>query len=126
MPNTLKVLACFPMLWATVAAATSPCKGDGCIDEASASFIAPYDFFEAKCSSMNPGMHAQYSAVVAYFLRDEDADFLNKLRASKPYARVRDEIESKTNGLSSEELGKACDAFSKEPQGPTNQSTRTR
>jgi hypothetical protein len=126
MQNFLKFSACVLVLWASTATATSPCAGDACIDEASASFIAPYDFFEAKCSSANPGMHAQYAAVLAYFLRDVDTDFLKKLRVSKPYAHVLAEIESKANSLSTDELGKACDAFSKEPQGPTNQSTRTR
>ncbi|MFZ6049542.1 hypothetical protein ACFW0H_25890 [Pseudomonas sp. CR3202] len=114
MQNTLKILACLPMLWVTVATATLLCTDDGCIDEASASLIAPYDFFEARCSSVNPDMRAQYSALRAHFLREADADFLKKLRASKPYARVFAETESKTNSLSTDELGKACDAFSAE------------
>ncbi|MDU9028726.1 hypothetical protein [Pseudomonas mediterranea] len=114
MQNTLKTLACLPMLWATLASATSPCTGDGCVDEASASLIAPYDFFEAKCSSVNPGMRERYSAVAAHFLQDADADFLKKLRASEPYARVFAQIESKANYLSSDELGNACEEFSKE------------
>jgi hypothetical protein len=122
MQNTLKTLACLPMLWATLASATSPCTGDGCIGEASASFIAPYDFFEAKCSSVNPGMRERYSAVAAHFLQDADADFLKKLRASEAYARVFAKIESKANSLSSEELGNACEEFSKDNYGPTNRT----
>lgn len=114
MQNILKTLACLPMLWTTVANATSPCTGDGCIDEASASLIAPYDFFEAKCSLINPGMRERYTAVAAHFLQDANADFLKKLRASEPYARVFAKIESSANSLSSDELVNACEAFSKE------------
>lgn len=121
MPNTLKTLACLPMLWATLASATSPCTGDGCIDEASASFIAPFDFFEAKCASVNPGMRERYSAVAAHFLQDVDADFLKKLRVSEPYARVFAEIESKASSLSSEELDDACEAISKETGAASGQ-----
>lgn len=126
MLKALRVLACFPMLWAASALATSPCQGDGCIDSASASFIVPFDVFEKKCSEIDPGMRAQYSAIVAYFLRNEDAEFIRKLRASKPYSAVRAEFEEKVRGLSKNELGRACASFSKEPQGPTDQSTRTR
>lgn len=124
MQNTLKTLACLPMLWATLAGATSACTGDGCIDEASASFIAPYDFFEAKCSSVNPGMRERYSAVAAHFLQDADADadFLKKLRASEAYARVFAKIESKANSLSADELGNVCEEFSKDNYGPTNRT----
>ena len=111
------------MLWATAAFATSPCEGDACIDSASASFIAPFDVLEVKCSLINPEMRSQYTAIVAYFLRNEDAEFVGKLRASKVYALVRAEFESKVNGFSPDELGRACDSFSKEPQGPTDQST---
>jgi hypothetical protein len=114
MQNTLKTLAAVPMLWATLANATSPCTGDECADKASASFIAPYDFFEAKCSSVNPDMRERYSAVTAHFQQDADADFLKKLRASEAYARVFAEIESKANSLSAAELGNACEEFSKE------------
>lgn len=113
MQNTLKTLACLPMLWATLACATSLCTGDGCIDEASASFVAPYDFFEAKCSSVNPSMRERYSAVATHFLQDADADFLKKLRASEAYARVFAEIESRSNSLGSDQLGNACEEFSK-------------
>lgn len=126
MLKALKFLVCLSMLWATSALATSPCKGDACIDSASASFIVPFDVFEAKCSEINPGLRAEYSAVVAYFLRNEDTEFIRKLRASKPYAAVRAEVESKVRGLNSVELGRACDSFSKEPHGPKDQSTRTR
>lgn len=115
MPNTLRTVACLPMLWATLASATSPCTGDGCIGEASASFIAPLDFMEAKCSSVNPGMRERYSAATAHFLQDADANLLKKLRASESYARVFAEIESKANSLSSDELGNACEQFSKGP-----------
>ena len=126
MLNALKFLVCLLMLWVGAAAATSPCMGDSCIDEASASFIAPYDFFEVRCSELNPRLRVQYSAVAAHFLRDADADFLRKLRASKPYAIVHAKVESTANGLSAEELGKACERFASEPPGPTMQSTRTR
>ena len=63
---------------------------------------------------MNPGMRERYSAVAAHFLRDADADFLKKMRASEAYARVFAETESKENSLSSDELGNACEKFSKE------------
>jgi len=114
------------MLVVTRANATSPCTGDGCIDETSAVFIVPYDFFEAKCSELNPGLRTQYAAVAANFLRNEDADFLKKLRASKPYADVRAEIELKAKALSVEDLRKACDDFAKQSIGPTKQSTQPR
>lgn len=126
MLKSLKILACFPMLWAASASATSPCQGDGCIDSASASFIVPFDVFELKCSEIDPAMRSQYSAIVAYFLRNEDAEFIRKLRASKPYAVIRAEFEEKVRDLSADELVRACASFSKEPQGPTDQSTRTR
>ncbi|WP_175649967.1 hypothetical protein [Pseudomonas sp. Marseille-P9899] len=113
MQYTLKTLVCLLMLWATVASATSPCAGDGCINETSAFFVAPFDFFEAKCSSVNPSMRERYSAVTANFLKNEDADLLKKLRASEPYARVLAEIKSIANSLSSDELGNACEEFLK-------------
>lgn len=120
MLKALKVVVCLPMFWVASASATSPCEGDGCIDSASASFIVPFDVFEAKCSEINLGMRAQYSAVIAYFLRNEDAEFVRKLRASKPYAAIRTEFEEKLRDLSADELSKACAAFLKEPQGPTS------
>jgi hypothetical protein len=126
MLNALKFLFFLPILWVGGASATSPCTGDRCIDEVSASFIAPYDFFEIRCSELSPKLRAQYSAVAAQFLRDADVSFLRKLRASKSYAVVRAKIESSANGLSVEELGKACERFASEPQGPTMQSTWTR
>lgn len=92
MKNALKVIASLPMLWATTAFATSACKADACIDAAAASSIAPYDVLGAKCSAINPRLSAQYSAVVAYLLRDEDVATLQKLRDSSIYARVRAEF----------------------------------
>ncbi|MNI95898.1 hypothetical protein D3C73_1542460 [compost metagenome] len=59
-------------------------------------------------------MRERYYAVAAHFLQDADADFLKNLRASESYARVFAEIESKSNILSSDELGNACEEFSKE------------
>jgi hypothetical protein len=123
MKNALKVLVCLAMLWAPTAFGTSPCKGDACIDAASASFIAPYDVFEAKCSVINPRLRAQYAAVVAYLVRNEDAVILQKLRASNVYALVRSEFESKIDGFNSNQLGKACEAFLKEHSAATDKST---
>jgi len=99
------------MLWVAAATATSPCTGDGCIDEASAAFIAPYDFFQRRCSELKPELREKYSAVVANFLQDADPGFLEKLRASKAYADVSAKLESKANESSPEELEKACDGF---------------
>jgi len=120
MKNALKVLVSSPMLWATGAFATSPCKADACIDAAAASFIAPYDVFGAKCSAINPELGAQYSAIVAYLLRDEDTAILQKLRNSNVYARVRAEFESKIDGFISNEIGKACEEFLREPSAAKN------
>lgn len=59
-------------------------------------------------------MRERYSAVAAHLLQDADADTLKNLRASQAYARVFAKIESKANSLSSDELGNACENFSKE------------
>jgi hypothetical protein len=61
--------------------------------------------------------------VAAHFLQGSDADILKKLRASQAYARVFAEIESKANSLNSDELGNACEEFSKEIKA---QSVRAR
>lgn len=124
MKNALKILTWLPMLWVTTAYATSPCEGDACIDAASASFIAPYDVFEAKCSAMNPELHARYSAIVAYFIRNEDTVLLKKLRVSHVYAVVRTEFESKVDALNSNQMAKACEDFLKEPSAEVDKSTQ--
>lgn len=69
---------------------------------------------EGKCSSVNLSMRERYAAVAAHFLQDADADLLKNLRASASYARVFAEIKSKANTLSPDELGNACEEFSKE------------
>lgn len=117
-------MTCLPILYANSAYATSPCEGDACIDAASASFIAPYDVFEAKCSAVKPELHTRYSAIVAYFIRNEDTIFIKKLRESNAYGAVRSEFESQVDALSSNQLAKACEDFMKEPSSEVNQPTQ--
>ena len=121
MKITLKIVTCLSIVLTASAYATSPCEGDACIDAASASFIAPYDVFEVKCSAVKPEMHTRYSAVVAYFIHNEDAAFLRKLRESRAYAAVRGEFEMKVDTMSSSQLAKACEEFLKEPSAKENQ-----
>ncbi|UTY59236.1 hypothetical protein [Massilia sp. erpn] len=121
MKIALKIVTYLTIALATAAYATSPCEGDACIDAASASFIAPYDVFEAKCSAVKPEMHTRYSAVVAYFIRNENIAFLKKLRESRAYAAVRGEFELKVDTMSSSQLAKACEEFLKEPSTKENQ-----
>ncbi|MCX7290955.1 hypothetical protein [Janthinobacterium sp.] len=121
MKITLKIVTCLSIVLSASAYATSPCEGDACIDSASASFIAPHDVFEAKCSAVKPEMHTRYSAVVAYFIRNEDATFLRKLRESRAYAAVRGEFELKVDAMSTGQLTKACEEFLNEPSAKENQ-----
>lgn len=124
MKIALKIMTCLPMLWATSAYSTSPCEGDACVDAASASFIAPYDVFEAKCSAAKPELHARYSAIVAYFIRNEDTVLLKKLRESNVYAVVRSEFEAEVAAMSASRLAKTCEDFLKEPSSEVNQPTQ--
>lgn len=122
-----RLLGCLLIASATTASATSPCKTEGgCIDEASASLLVALELLESECSLLNPGMRSQYSAAFDNVVRDENVEFLRKLRNSEVYKKVRADTTLTFRSLRTDDLSKECRDFLKEVPSPTDQSTRTR
>lgn len=114
-PSILSCVGLFALLASCQASATQPCPNpNGCIDEASASLSAPFDVLEKKCRDANPALSRQYAAALEHVFRGEDPHFLERLRTSAIYARVREEVESEIPSLGSEKLRQACENFLKE------------
>lgn len=92
--------------------ATSPCQiKDGCIDEASASFVGMIDVLEKRCAETDPTRAEQYHKKAEESLGPEDGDFLRRLRESTIYAKVLLEIESKVHATDREQLQQDCREF---------------
>jgi hypothetical protein len=92
--------------------ATSQCRiKGGCIDEASASFIATFEVFEKKCGEIDPVRAEQYHKKATEILGTEDADFLRRLRTSTIYAQVLLETESEVDARDREQLHLDCREF---------------
>jgi predicted lipid-binding transport protein (Tim44 family) len=91
-----------------VAAATSPCKGDGCIDEASANFVAPYDVFERRCIEVDPENAKQYHEIAKTAFADEDPELLKRLRESRIYSQVKNELELKADKIEKKDIVADC------------------
>ena len=92
--------------------ATSPCpKPDGCIDDASASFLLSLEVIERKCSAIDPQNASVYREYVQRALHGEDSRFIEKLRSSEVYARVKVEVEGTVAKMDERSVLHACKAL---------------
>lgn len=77
---------------------------DGCIDEASAEMLVMFEELERVCSEMDSKNALRYKESLQRIM-EEDLRFIERLRASKVYARVKAEVRAEIEaGLSRKPL----------------------
>lgn len=97
------------------AGATQPCRvPDGCIDEASASLLLALEISEQMCSEIDPEGAPIYKQKLLQLLRNEDPRFLERLRASEAYTRVKAEIEARARKRDLQSVLISCKEYAKQ------------